>query len=383
MILFLSKFKRIITVGVVAAAAAFMAYYATHNTVSVSTTSAVDSTAPVDGNIILVGNQPVEPVQPVIEPYVPKFLNLSAADITPDSMPAALINDMYNTREQNLSSLSLRLMVAGQWGNRAQYDVVKQEMLGLLKIEDKAYGEATTQISARIDALEAWILGRMIVSALYMGDNTTADNFAHIAAAYLEKDSVKNKPTAFSVWANGYLLEYYAKKAPEKYTQYASAAFNNANKVIADIKVALNKQDAKSDDLISTIVWIDIMNLYAAAVGKDKANYDAIKAALMTDTNTNSIIAALEEVIKTDFPTWAYFWTMRAANASGDEALYDELNDYAKANDILPKVKAELDEVSAESASDPKNAILKILPEPLRNDYVLGLTNQLFAEDID
>lgn len=346
---FLSKFKRII-IGIMVAAVAFMMYYTVQ--------------APAN--------------------RAPKFTNLSQVSIAPENIPTTLMSEMYNAREHNLSSLSLRLIVAGAWGNRAHYDLVKKEMLGLLKIEDKAYENAELkQISERINSRDAWMLGRMIAAALYMSDKTTADNFAKIMAVHLEREDIKNNPTAFSVWANGYLLEYYAKTSSRKYKKFVDAALTNANTVIAAAKQTINYQNFKNDEILSTIIWIDVVNLYAAAVAQDKVNYDAIKTAMQTDTKSDSVVNALEKVPKMDFHMWAYFWTMRAAKARGDEALLDELIQYAKTHEILKRLKNEFNDVTAQLAADPNNSILIMLPEPLRNDYVLGVTNQLLAEYID
>lgn len=281
-----------------------------------------------------------------------------------------LKSEMYQSVDvSNLSSLSLRLMVASQWDDQNEYESAKSSMLQLLQIQEPTDKQKIARIALRIDSFQAWMLGRMSIAALNINDLQSAQTFYEIISDFLIRPEIKQSTDPTTAWAAGYLLEYEARVNPEMYYAHIDGLLMRANLAI---------EKAKAEQALSTIAWIHIVNLNAAAHAKDETNYQQIKIALgnqdvvgdvIEDDKTidQNILNVLKQIPLEDFRAWAYAWTLQASKIKHDVTLRQLLNLHAEV------ILNEVHESFTNAPTDKK--------ESLRNDYVLGMSVWLNAKD--
>lgn len=211
-----------------------------------------------------------------------------------------MINAIHTERKtDDLSNLSISLILAAQSNNAEQYETVKQEMWMLLDLDN--------QPEKQLSPHESWMLGRMVVSAYFIGKKDDAQKFGEVLAAKAPKG---NATDALGVWANGYLLEYYARQDDKAaYNANKQTILGRANEITAKTDRAANA---------STIAWIHVVNMHAAAVAGDNETYNAIKQQFINDIKPQSsrnpnfgLVEALALVPDTDFPAWIHYWALR------------------------------------------------------------------------
>lgn len=211
-----------------------------------------------------------------------------------------MISEIYAERKNNdLSNLSISFILAAQSNNAEQYETVKQEMWALLDLDNNP--------GKQLSAHESWMLGRMVVSAYFIGIQDDAQKFGEVLAAKAPKGDATD---ALGVWANGYLLEYYARQDDKTaYHANKQTILDKANEITAKTDRAANA---------STIAWIHVVNMHAAAVAGDDETYNAIKQQFINDIKPQSsrnsnfgLVEALALVPDTDFSAWIHYWALR------------------------------------------------------------------------
>lgn len=233
-----------------------------------------------------------------------------------------------------LKAMSVNLLIQAYCFHENEYYGAQGSMLYLLKINphtmNRDFGQLT--IAPQFTANEAWMLGRMLIgSSIFIQgpaplDNTRTreDVIINQLATHMENYVNDRNIEGYSAadlsqacehaWAMAYYLIYCAERAPNTYTQNMPKHLEKCNQLVATLKQA-------EPENLSSIVWIHVMNLHAAAVKKDTALYTAIKTQFKTDVADKYLGQLIKEHLPQDhLRFWAYSLTMHSAMLMDDTA---------------------------------------------------------------
>lgn len=237
--------------------------------------------------------------------------NLGKMDYVNKAEVSADIKKLAEGKE-DIYSLSIPLIASAQQGDKEFYAVVLAKMnAAMAKTEDSPF--------------KAWILGRVLLAADSIGDQTTINDTQVKLSKVLNDISSKIKPSteldyAMYTWANAYLAALNSDQYLLNRDRMLLTA-NNLSKIY---------QSNPNPDALSNAVWAWVMSVQAAANANDKTTYDYILSQIKTLSGKPTVQTALEFSLgrtdqSSDYPAWAIGIVRLSAATEKDQSQYNEL----------------------------------------------------------
>lgn len=212
-------------------------------------------------------------------------------------------------------SISIPLLGAAYSNNRELYERWQEAMFTAFGIKSDLPTEAIVEKMKEKPSENAWILGRLLVANLQMGDKESARKIAAvIEGLLLQQTSVD----PFVVWAWGYLAIFYAQDKADEYPRVKEKMINCTNELIE-----MPGQKGKDN-----VHWAIVMELQSLAEMKDQKSYEERLQKLQDFSEKSSMVEALETIPPGDFRAWATSLILHAAKKMKDRSLVYDLTKY-------------------------------------------------------
>jgi len=279
--------------------------------------------------------------------------NLKAAAFTERFAMGNDVAEMINLAHGDAYALSMPMLVSAKMGNKDRYLLLRDMMdISLHSNEYQSH-----------QAMQAWMLGRMILADKIMSDELTPEQKIPQQKTIDDLKKLLSEISTddqFSAWAWGYLacVDY----------EYAKAPMLKAAQSLKDLPALLADQ-----------LWAWVMCVQAAAQAHDIPTYkESVRQIKMITGKELSVSEAMKQVLtrneqtaNNDFPGWAMAEARAAAQMMGDDMLYRELE--APIKKVVKETQAI---VSEKKESQPKFA-----HKALAERRLTEVTNQLTVEN--
>jgi len=225
-----------------------------------------------------------------------------------------------STDLQSPYSISIPLLGAAYLNDGKRYGRWKEALLQAFKIGKEESEDSIVEKLQEKASTNAWILGRLLVADLRMGDQSSAQKNVSIMEKLLKKSAVDR----FSAWAWGYLAIFYAQVKPKEYPLVQKQMLETTD-------VLMRQPGEKGKD---NVLWALVMQLQSFADIGDKVGYFSCLQKMQEFSGTLSVQETLESIPAEDFRAWATSLVLRAAKKIPDRFLEHILLGY------LPKTIA-------------------------------------------
>lgn len=215
--------------------------------------------------------------------------------------------------ENDICSLSRFLLINALKKNYKIYEKILAIILNKLN-----------SLSKKDDTLKAWMLGRILQAAYYIGDDRVIANTKTELETLLIKTDMPHD--SFNAWAWAYMVSCDS----ETYYQYKNNMLTAVLKLTEKYKSKLadgyKRNDAILQNLATDIIWAWVMALQAVAKSKDKETYDFILFQIKSMAVESTISESLSiNLTPDDYPAWAFAIMRISAAEMRDEVLYNSL----------------------------------------------------------
>lgn len=218
-------------------------------------------------------------------------------------------------------SLSLPLIASALAHDSAQYKSLSQKI-------------QTAMESSEDNAFKAWLLGRRLLAADLIKDSSTLDQLQLDLSTLLSKlkfnsHQYASQNYAMYSWAICYLARLNTKEYNVRSQELQSTIVNLENSY-KKMRQNESMQESELHDMLSNVVWAQIMALTAAANVEDRKIYTDILQQIKSITGQDNITSAIENSLtrtdsSSDYPAWALSLIRYAAVQLQDEVMYAEL----------------------------------------------------------
>ncbi len=216
-------------------------------------------------------------------------------------------------------SVSIPLLGAAYSNHKVEYGKWKEAIFQAFGIKNDEPVDSIVEKLQDKASENAWILGRLLVANLRMGDSS-AKKTASIIQQLLQKAPVD----PFSAWAWGYLAIFYAQTQPDEYPSVKEQMMQCSDTL-------MKQPEEKGKD---NVLWAIVMELQSLSEVGDVASYNDCLQKFQDFSGTSSVIETLESIPPGDFRAWATSLILHAAKKMNDRMLVLELMEY------LPKTIA-------------------------------------------